>query len=607
MMPLLLLVLLAAGHGAAHAQDRRLSRVPAPIATDGGARELYTGSYALLVGVSRYDASSAWATLDSIPREMNELADALRAAGFDKVEQMSNPTGIEMRRGVEDFIGRYVEGHRILIFFSGHGYTLDKGARGYFVPRDAPDPLTSETAFRRVAVSMDQVATWARDLVARHALFSFDSCFSGTIFRTRDRAIPQRISEMTAKPVREFMSAGGPGEPVPARSVFTPVFIRGLKGAADLDQDGFVTGTELGNYVQREVIAYKTRQTPQFGKIRDPELDEGDFVFAIAPALAPAPAPRPAPAPPPVITSHRGITTLVPTHNSPPELTANAIALANSAAKGGGPVRGLNATTARRDFFKAGEQQTYVVYSVLVEPGAQPPPGYVVYVRAAPADSAGGASKLAWDNIAYFPAAKGTARAELRAALGLKPGAYNLHVVVTAADQSQPRWASIVERLDVPHFGSELTTSSVILGDRLNVLSAPVAASDVQLHPYAFGATEVGVSPERIFRRSDELNVAFVIYNNQLRPSGKPDVRVDFEFYLITGSDKKFFNRTAPTLHNSETLPAAFDSAHHVLLSGVAVPLSSFAPGEYRLDINIHDLAGVRRIIRTVFFTVVPS
>ncbi len=295
------LALAPAGQSTADA-TRRLTRVPVPVGTDGRSQELYTGSYALLVGVSRYDTPAAWASLDGIPGELNQLADALRAAGFDRVQQATNPTGLELRRAVEDFIGTYgyIPGNRLVFYFSGHGHTLDKGARGYFVPRDAPDPLANEPGFRRAALSMDQVATWARDLVARHALFSFDSCFSGTIFRTRDRAIPQRISEITAKPVRQFMSAGGAGEPVPARSVYTPVFIRGLKGEADLDKDGFVTGTELGNYVQREVIAYKTRQTPQFGKIRDPDLDEGDVVFAVGPSVAPPPS---APAPPPATTS----------------------------------------------------------------------------------------------------------------------------------------------------------------------------------------------------------------------------------------------------------------------------------------------------------------
>jgi TPR repeat protein len=269
---------------------RRLTRVPAPIGAAGERAELYTGSFALLVGIGSYD-STAWSRLDSIAGELAEVGKALREVGFESVEQSVSPTGQELRRVVEDFIRRhgYAPGNRLLFYFAGHGHTLDNGERGYFVPRDAPDPRSDEAGFRATALSMQQVATWAQDLVAKHAMFVFDSCFSGTIFRTRSSPeTPPRISALTAKPVREFLSAGQANEPVPARSTFSPVFVRGLRGAADLDQDGYVTGMELGNYVYREVITYRTGQTPQFGKIRDVRYDEGDVVFAV-----PAPAPIP--------------------------------------------------------------------------------------------------------------------------------------------------------------------------------------------------------------------------------------------------------------------------------------------------------------------------
>jgi hypothetical protein len=300
--------------------------VPAPVGPDGALQELYAGSYALLVGVSRYDAPSAWAPLETIPQELDALAKTLKQVGFEHVEQVQNPTHSELQQAVQKFMRSY--GYRpdtrLLFFFAGHGYSLDNGTRGYFVPKDAPDPVKDEPGFRATALSMQQVSTWAGELVARHVLFAFDSCFSGTIFRTRNRTQPSRITAATQKPVRQFLSAGGAGETVPATSVFVPVFTRGMTGAADLDRDGYVTGTKLFNYVQGEVISYATGQTPQFGTVRDPRYDEGDFVFAVpgsatasaarpsaarpasdsAPVAAPAPAakapqpsPRPAPSP----------------------------------------------------------------------------------------------------------------------------------------------------------------------------------------------------------------------------------------------------------------------------------------------------------------------
>jgi ketosteroid isomerase-like protein len=63
--------------------------------------------------------------------------------------------------------------------------------------------------------------------------------------------------------------------------VFTPLVIRGLQGRADLDDDGYVTGTELGSYVLNEVISLGHGQKPQFGRASDPGFDLGDIVFEV--------------------------------------------------------------------------------------------------------------------------------------------------------------------------------------------------------------------------------------------------------------------------------------------------------------------------------------
>ncbi|MCH8888766.1 MAG: hypothetical protein IIC13_19500, partial [SAR324 cluster bacterium] len=107
----------------------------------------------------------------------------------------------------------------------------------------------------------------------------FDSCFSGTIFRARALPVPRYITNKTAKPVRQFITAGSAGEEVPAKSVFLPSFIRAIEGEGDTNRDGYVTGSELGAFLNQRVLSYDTGQTPQYGKIRDPDLDEGDFVF----------------------------------------------------------------------------------------------------------------------------------------------------------------------------------------------------------------------------------------------------------------------------------------------------------------------------------------
>jgi len=260
------------------ADSRGLKRVFTD--TKGKTMGYYSGSYALLVGVSDY--RRGWPDLKSIPGELKEVEAALRQNGFT-VEIVINPDSTRLYDAYRNFINRYGydKDNRLLFFFSGHGYSRMNGKKGYLVPVDAPDPRKNEKDFLRKALTMSDVLTWSRKMESKHALFLFDSCFSGTIFKTR--ALPKRpphISVYTSRPVRQFITAGSEGEEVPAKSVFTPSFVRALRGEGDLNGDKYVTGTELGMYLTEKVIGYNTFQTPQYGKIRDPDLDEGDFVFS---------------------------------------------------------------------------------------------------------------------------------------------------------------------------------------------------------------------------------------------------------------------------------------------------------------------------------------
>jgi hypothetical protein len=107
----------------------------------------------------------------------------------------------------------------------------------------------------------------------------FDSCFSGSLF-SLVRAVPEDISEKSAFPVRQYITAGSEDETVPDRSIFKRCFLVGLQGDADLTKDGYITGSELGLYLSDNVIKYtKRRQHPQYGKINNPDLDRGDFIF----------------------------------------------------------------------------------------------------------------------------------------------------------------------------------------------------------------------------------------------------------------------------------------------------------------------------------------
>ena len=245
---------------------------------------LYKGSYALVIGVSDY--TEGWQDLESVPNEVDDLVSALEEQGFHVVK-MLNPNSRQLKEVFEDFIAQYGfdPDNRLLFFFSGHGYTRQVGniTKGYLVPTDAPIPEHDPKGFKNKALSMKQIITWAEgEIESKHALFLFDSCFSGTILTSRSRPpIPRPIRDSTNHPVRQFISAGTAGQLVPSQSVFAPYFIRALKGDGDLNRDGYVTGTELGLYLRDQIMGGDTHQTPQVGKSFNPNFNEGDFVFSL--------------------------------------------------------------------------------------------------------------------------------------------------------------------------------------------------------------------------------------------------------------------------------------------------------------------------------------
>ncbi|MGK7886549.1 MAG: caspase domain-containing protein [Crocosphaera sp.] len=273
-LTLLLITVILFSFGIASAQRNSFT------VTDRNGKDIivYQESHALIIWAGNYEH---WSKLNNVESEAKNIKKTLERQGFE-VTVVENPNGNELRNKIQEFINDYgyIHNNRLVIFFAGHGHTRKK-TRGYLVPVDAPDPTIDERGFLRAALPMRQIMTWAQVMEAKHALFVFDSCFSGTIFKQRSEfnARDRYVQDVMNKPVRQFLTAGDANQTVPGKSLFTPLFIRALEGEADLYKDGYVTGTELGIFMRQNLSVYTKQQTPQFGTIRDPLLDQGDIVF----------------------------------------------------------------------------------------------------------------------------------------------------------------------------------------------------------------------------------------------------------------------------------------------------------------------------------------
>ncbi len=244
---------------------------------------LYQESHALVIGISEY--TNGWPDLPGVKKDVEAVKTALETLGFNVIVHMDlDKNGID--QAFADFISQYGQGpeNRLLFYFAGHGHTVKTTYGedlGYIVPADAPNPHHELAKFQSKAMEMQQVEIYAKRVQSKHAMFLFDACFSGSLFAL-SRAVPEVINYKTAKPVRQFITSGSADETVPDESIFRQQFARALQGEADRDKDGYVTGTELGEFLQTSVVNYsRNAQHPQYGKIRNPNLDKGDFVFLV--------------------------------------------------------------------------------------------------------------------------------------------------------------------------------------------------------------------------------------------------------------------------------------------------------------------------------------
>jgi len=246
---------------------------------------LYKDSYALVIGNGDYPAKNGWNPLPGAVSDVREVTEVLERHGFN-VTLKIDVTKAEFNKAFSDFI--YKSGkdkdNRLLFYYAGHGYTTKSATGedlGYLVMLDTPHP-ENEAEFDLYSVDMVKFVSDSKKIHAKHVLFMFDSCFSGTILNLRNRVTPPHITDRIKNPVRQFITAGRADEPVPDRSEFKKAFLNLLEGRVEEPTpDGYLTGVELGDYLYRTVPKFSQGQHPQHGKIHDQQLNTGDFVFVL--------------------------------------------------------------------------------------------------------------------------------------------------------------------------------------------------------------------------------------------------------------------------------------------------------------------------------------
>lgn len=312
---------------------------------------------------------------------------------------------------------------------------------------------------------------------------------------------------------------------------------------------------------------------------------------------------------------------------------------AADAAMAGQPVPSDFPIQFQNDFLKAQGTATWVPFTLTMDPAKVSGPA-LLYVRVtrrgmAPppekADKGGKGRQHKSDQkpieegptypyeqvepVELKPAAPGQAIRIVRG-IPLQPGSYDFYVVIRERPAAPPSGATgaepalkmsvLKQPLDVPDYSNgELSTSTVILADRVEHLDTSVPPSEQTDRPYAFGQTEIVVSPDRRFRRSQELVVLLQIYNPMLTPDKKFSLEATYTFFQAGPGGEKRFNSTEPQELTADTINAS-DLSKTSIQAGQAIPLESFPEGSYRLEIKVTDKLSSKIVSQSVNFTVTP-
>lgn len=265
-------------------------------------------------------------------------------------------------------------------------------------------------------------------------------------------------------------------------------------------------------------------------------------------------------------------------------------------------------------FMKSQEARTFVPF-VLNLTNA-PMTDAALYIRvvnpAAVPDPKAKKVEYPWDDIHFVPAAELAGDAtKLNRVFMATAGTYDVYIAFKerlpekAPKNTVAKIGVLKTQITVPDFyNAELNTSTILVAEKVNMLTTPPNQDEARSRPFVFGLQELLPAPDMEFKKAEELSIFFQVYNSGLDAAGKPDLTLEYEFHKTEAGAEKFFNKTNPQVVNASMLPPQFDPAKFPVPGGITVPLASFGEGQYRLAIKITDKAATKTITRDVKFTV---
>jgi hypothetical protein len=199
-------------------------------------------------------------------------------------------------------------------------------------------------------------------------------------------------------------------------------------------------------------------------------------------------------------------------------------------------------------------------------------------------------------------ATRGPDARTIERALGLPAGEYDVYVALVDRTRAKSGAPAILKRtVTVPDYWNDaLALSSLMLTTSINTLGAALPPQQQVERPYALGRAEVVPVRTSTFTTSDVLSVAFQICNYGAPDS---DLTADYNFYREENGARRLFNRTSPQQLTDADLPPSTPWETQAFTTQ-SVPLTSFPPGRYELEVTVRDRLTRGTAKQSVAFTV---
>jgi len=240
---------------------------------------LYYKSWAVVIGVENYLLAPK---IPGVIDDAKAVAQALRKLGFEEVVELYDKDASlrRLQQTLVDFLPRKVgRQDRLVIYFAGHaGVTQDSSGKemGYLVPWDAQVGNVSKS------ITFEDLKEFSHRNASKHTLLLFNVAVRGwEISVAQPLSLEGRSSpeDDTEKRAVQVLTAGDKGESLSRdqhRSLFVKALVKGFAGEADLDKNGWLMATEVGQYVKQQIQAQtKGTQHPIFAQLEG----DGDTIL----------------------------------------------------------------------------------------------------------------------------------------------------------------------------------------------------------------------------------------------------------------------------------------------------------------------------------------